>query len=372
MAGKSKEFAKVMLGAAGITINGNQPWDIVVHDESLYDRIMRYGSIGLGEAYVDGLWDVSRLDEFFTRILSADLDRVARKNWQTLLLSWTSAWFNQQSKTKARIVGQHHYDLGNDLFIAMLDKSLTYTCGYWQASDNLEDAQTAKLDLVCRKLDIKKNEKVLDIGCGWGSFAKYASEKYKSSVIGVTISREQVALGRKLCAGLPVKILFEDYRDIKGEYDNIVSLGMFEHVGYKNYRDYMRIVHDKLKNQGLFLLHTIGWSESVTNTDPWIEKYIFPNSMLPSIAQIGTAAEGLFVMEDWHNFGADYDKTLMAWLENFQSNWPKLADSYDERFYRMWKYFLCVSAGSFRSRKSQLWQIVFSKKGVAGGYRPIR
>lgn len=254
----------------------------------------------------------------------------------------------------------------------MLDQRLCYSCGYWAQAKTLDEAQEAKLDLICRKLNLQPGQHILDIGCGWGGFAKFAAEKYGVKVTGITLSSNQVDLGTKLCASLPVELLLMDYREITGRYDHIVSVGMFEHVGHKNYRRYMRIAHDHLKDEGLFLLHTIGWSESVTSTDPWVAKYIFPDSMLPSIAQIGRSMEGLFVMEDWHNFGSDYDQTLMAWLENFAQAWPNLAPAYGEHFYRTWRYFLSVSAASFRVRKSQLWQIVLSKKGVGGGYRSIR
>jgi len=237
---------------------------------------------------------------------------------------------------------------------------------------NLDEAQEAKLDLVCRKLKLKRGQKVLDIGCGWGSFARFAAEKYKVKVVGITISKEQVDLGRGLCKGLPVEIRLQDYREVDEKFDHVVSLGMFEHVGYKNYRAYMNVVNRCLKDDGMFLLHTIGGNTSVKSFDPWIGKYIFPNSMLPSIKQIAQAAEGLFVMEDWHNFGADYDKTLMAWWRNFEKAWPSLKRKYDDRFYRMWRFYLLACAGTFRARKNQLWQVVFSKRGILGGYDAVR
>jgi cyclopropane-fatty-acyl-phospholipid synthase len=254
----------------------------------------------------------------------------------------------------------------------MLDKRKAYTCGYWKNARNLDEAQEAKLDLVCRKLNLKPGQKILDIGCGWGCFAKFAAEKYGVSVTGVTVSKEQINLGRKLCAGLPVEMLLQDYRDIKGIFDHIVSIGMFEAVGYKNYRSFMKLVSDHLKDNGLFLLHTIGTNVSAKTTDKWIDKYIFPNGMMPSIQQIGAAIEKIFIMEDLHNFGTYYDKTLMAWFENFDNNWSKLKPKFDERFYRMWKYYLLMCAGSFRARANQLWQIVLSKKSINDGYLSVR
>jgi cyclopropane-fatty-acyl-phospholipid synthase len=205
---------------------------------------------------------------------------------------------------------------------------------------------------------------VLDIGCGWGGFAKYAAEKYGATIHGITVSREQVEFANKFCQGLDVKIELKDYRDLNEKFDRIVSIGMFEHVGYRNYRTFMKVVQRCLKAKGLFLLHTIARNTSGKSTDPWINKYIFPRSMLPSAKQITTAAEGLFILEDWHSFGQYYDKTLMAWYNNFTKNWNKLNNTYDERFYRMWTYYLLSCAGSFRARRNQLWQVLFSKEGI--------
>jgi cyclopropane-fatty-acyl-phospholipid synthase len=363
--------AEKLLSLAGIVINGRHPWDIQVHDERLYRRVLGQGSLGLGESYMDGWWDCAALDEFFTRLLRARVDKKVRGDMAALFFG-AAAWLsNRQSKRRAFMVGERHYDAGNDLFRAMLDKRMTYTCGYWASAKTLNEAQEAKLDMVCRKLGIKKGDTVLDIGCGWGSFAKYAAEKYGAVVMGITVSREQIALGKELCKGLPITLKFQDYRDIEGMFDHIVSLGMFEHVGSKNYGTFMRTVARALKDDGLFLLHTIGRNSYISMTDPWIDKYIFPNGVLPSIGQIGAAIEKEFVMEDWHNFSADYDATLMAWFRNINAHWGDIP-KYNEQFRRMWNYFLLCSAGSFRSRKNQLWQIVLSKDGVPGGYRSIR
>jgi cyclopropane-fatty-acyl-phospholipid synthase len=322
---------------------------------------------------MDCWWDCQSIDQLFYKITSAQLDKEAYKNISMLLPYLHAKLTNMQRKSKAFEVGEHHYDAGNDLYEAMLDKRLTYTCGYWKNAKTLDQAQEAKLDLVCRKLMLKPGMTVLDIGCGWGSFAKFAAEKYKVKVVGITVSKEQVALGMKLCKGLPVEIRLQDYRDLNDKFDRIVSLGMFEHVGPKNYRTYMEIAQRCLKDDGLFLLHTIGSSTTSHAGDPWFSKYIFPNGRIPSIKQISTSLEGLFVMEDWHNFGAYYDPTLMAWFKNFDKAWPKLQKKYGDRFYRMWKYYLLSCAGSFRSRaRLQLWQVVLSKRGVPGGYVSVR
>lgn len=367
-----KKIVEPLLKDADIRIDGDNLYDIRIYNQDFYKRVLKNGSMGLGESYMDGWWDCIQLDKFFYRILSVDLGSRVRHNWKMALRFAGNVVFNPQRKSKAFKIGKRHYNLGNNLYKAMLDEHLTYTCGYWKEADSLGVAQETKLDLVCQKIGLKPGQKVLDIGCGWGSFAKYAAERYKAEVVGITVSTEQVELARKRTTGLLVEIKLQDYRDIDGIYDHIVSLGMFEHVGEKNYRTYMRVIHKHLRDGGLFLLHTIGGNKSAKTTDPWIERYIFPGSMLPSVAQIGSSIEGLFVMEDWHNFSADYDKTLMAWYRNFENNWGKIKSNYDQRFYRMWKYYLLACAGSFRARENQLWQIILSKKGVQGGYASIR
>jgi len=368
----ARALVEEALAKADIRINGSRPWDIQVFDERLYGRLVREGSLGLGESYMDGWWDAPRLDEFFAKVLAADLEEENFGRLKRLFLSVGQVLLNPQRRSRAYRIGEQHYDIGNDLYQVMLDKRLVYSCAYWREARNLDEAQEAKLDLTCRKLRLAPGQHVLDIGCGWGSFAKFAAERYQVSVTGVTVSREQMSLGQELCAGLPVDLQFRDYRDITGTYDHIVSIGMFEHVGYKNYRTYFQVAARHLKDEGLFLLHTIGRNTSTRTLDPWFEKYIFPNSMIPSAAQIAKAVEGLFVIEDWHNFGPHYDKTLLAWFENFHRGWESLRPKYGERFYRMWKYYLLSAAATFRTRKNQLWQIVLSKRGVPGGYESVR
>ena len=369
---KAKNVTEDLLKGTDITLNGDAPYDPQVHDERLYGRILHKGSLGLGEAYMDGWWDCDQLDEFFTKLLSAELEKKVKGDFGIAFKIALTALTSMGRKSKAFEVGEAHYDAGNDLYRAMLDTRMAYTCGYWKEADNLADAQEAKLDLVCRKIGLTQGQKVLDVGSGWGSFTSYATEKYGVAATGLTVSKEQKLYSDQNYKDLPIETRLQDYRDIEGQFDAVVSLGMFEHVGYKHYRTYMEVMHNTLKDNGLFLLHTIGCNTSVRGTDPWIDKYIFPNGMLPSIGQIGSSIEGLFVVEDWHNFGSDYDKTLMAWHNNFEARWPLLRQKYDERFYRMWRYYLLLCAATFRARKNQLWQIVLSKKGVPGGYQSIR
>ena len=364
----AKNIITELLNLAEVTVNGNLPWDIQVHNEEFYSRILHHGSLGAGESYMDGWWDCARLDDFFDHINRADLENKVKKNKRIMFHLFLAKFLNQQTKNRAKKVANMHYDLGNELFQAMLDSRLNYTCGYWKTATTLEQAQLHKLDLVCQKLQLKPGMRVLDIGCGWGALAKHAAEKYNVNVVGVTISKNQAELAKQTCAGLPIEIRLQDYRDIQGTFDRVVSLGMFEHVGHLNYRRYMEIANKCLAADGLFLLHTIGSNKTVFAADEWITKYIFSHGMLPSIAQIGKASEDFFVMEDWHNFGADYDRTLLSWHENFTRAWPQLQNTYNERFRRMWEYYLLLSAGGFRARAMQLWQIVFSKNGLRGGY----
>jgi cyclopropane-fatty-acyl-phospholipid synthase len=370
----TKEKMAQLLKKADVELNGSRSWDIQVHDERLYDRIFSSGSLGIGESYMDGWWDVEDFPTFLHTVLNARLDLELVHIGTLWYIS--RAWLlNMQNKDRAQKVAQVHYDVGNDLYERMLDKRMVYTCGYWSGTptaQNLDEAQEAKLDLVCRKLGLKPGMTVLDVGCGWGSFAKFAAEHYGVHVIGITISKEQAALAKERCAGLPVEIRIEDYRDTVGQFDRIASLGMFEHVGYKNYRAFMKKIHALLKDDGLFLLHTIGTTKSVTTVDPWVDKYIFPGGMLPSVAYVGKSIDDLLILEDWHNFGPDYQKTLLAWCANFEKGWPEIKDQYSERFYRMWRFYLHTAAATFRERHNQLWQIVLSKKGVKGGYKSVR
>ena len=361
-----------LLEGTDIVFNGNNPWDINVYNSNLYERILTQGSVGLGEAYMDGWWDSNQLDELFNKFCSAQIKSRVILDPQSIKNGLWAYFINRQSKHLVSKIVKHHYDIGNDLYRLMLDARLTYSCGYWKEAKTLDQAQEHKFDLICRKLNLQSGQRILDIGCGWGSFMKYAVEKYNVSCVGITLSSEQIALCRELCADLPIEIPFADYRDLNETFDHIVSIGMFEHVGYKNYSHYMKVARKCLKDDGLFLLHTIGGNKSVVSVDPWMDKYIFPGGMLPSIKQIAKAIEGKFVMEDWHNFGADYDKTLMCWFENFSENWETIKDNYDDRFFLMWKYYLLSCAGAFRARGNQLWQIVLSKNGVKGGYISVR
>lgn len=363
MSNEAKIIISDLLAGADIQVNGTNPWDITVHNDRFFTRLLQQPHLALGEGYMDGWWDCPAIDQFITRALTAQLDNKILGNWRIKWHILRAQLLNLQSVRRAFQVGQQHYDLGNDLYQAMLDKRLNYTCAYWKDAKNLDEAQEAKLELVCRKIGLQPGMTVLEIGCGWGSFAKYAAEKYGAQVLGVTVSKEQVALGMELCRGLPVELRLQDYREVQGQFDRVISIGVMEHIGYKNYRTYMEIVDRCLKPGGVGFVHTIGGNISVALADQFTNKYIFPNGMLPSIAQLSKAMEGLFVMEDWHNIGPHYDPTLMAWQANFEAAWSHLQHNYSERFRRMWNYYLLSSAGGFRSRTQQLWHIVFTRPG---------
>lgn len=359
------EFGTELLAQAGITVNGPAPWDFQLLDERFFTRVIRDGTLACGEGYMDGQWDAPALDQCIDRFLRARSDAPIRTSWVHAARVIKSRILNLQGIRRAFHVGEQHYDIGNDLYQKMLCKRMVYTCAYFQDTDDLDEAQEAKLDLVCRKIGLDKGMRVLELGCGWGSFAKFAAERYGAHVTGLTVSKEQVALGTELCKGLPVDLQLRDYREASGTYDAVVSIGIMEHVGHKNYRTYMEVANRCLAPGGVAFVHTIANNHSRETIEPWIDKYIFPNAQLPSLAQLGAAIEGIFVLEDLHNIGEHYDTTLMAWQANFDRAWPELRGKYGERFYRMWKYYLMCSAASFRSRFLQLYQMVLTKTGTS-------
>lgn len=372
----AEDFFIKLAAEADIRINGDRPWDIRVYDPSFLSRALSSGApLAFAEAYMDGLWDCERIDEMMTRVLQAHLEKKLRKfGTLELLKAYLSASvINKQDPNRAFRVGEVHYDIGNDLYRRMLDSRMIYSCGYWPNASNLEEAQYQKLDLICRKLKLEPGMTLLDIGCGWGGLAEFAARHYGAHVTGITISKEQQKLAQKHCEGLPVEIKLIDYRALEGQFDRIVSVGMFEHVGHKNYRTYFEAVTHLLADEGLFLLHTIGTDRQQNGVDPFIEKYIFPNGEIPCRRLINDSSLGLLRLEDWHNFGPDYDRTLMAWWENFEKAWPELEGEYGKgNFYRMWKYYLLSCAAYFRSREGQLWQIVYSKADSNREYRSLR
>lgn len=368
----AEKFILQLLDMADIRIGGSRPQDITVHNPKLYSRLVRDQMLGLGESYMDGWWDANQLDAMFSQVIKADLANKLKLRPSLVLQGIDAKLRNRQSIKRATRNAEHHYNIGNDLYAAMLDKRMVYSCGYWQGAKTLDQAQEQKLDLICRKLELKKGMTVLDIGCGWGAFLEYAAKNYGTRGVGVTPAAEQVKFARARLKGLDIKIQQKDYRQVTGRYDRIVSIGSFEHIGYKNYRTFFEVCDAHLVQGGMMLHHTIGSNHDQTKTDPWIDKYIFPGGVIPGLRQISKAIEGKFVIEDLHNFGPDYDKTLMAWYKNFVRNYPKLREHYDERFYRMWTLYLLLCASGFRERDLQLWQIVMRHQQSAPSYQGIR
>lgn len=360
---RADEACRELLARAGITVNGPNPWDIQVHDERLYTRALRDGSLGVGEAYVDGWWDCEALDQMMERLFRARLDIAIKENWVFLAHALRARFFNLQVARPFE-VAHKHYDIGNDLYEAMLDPRMVYTCAYWKDATTLEEAQRAKLELVCRKVGLRPGMRVLDLGCGWGGFASHAAEHHGVSVVGYTVSKEQVAWAQERYSHLDVEFRLDDYRNATGTFDAVVSIGLMEHVGAKNYRSYMELVDRCLVPNGTAFIHTIAGTLSRQQIDPWFHKYIFPNASFPTLTTLGAAMEGLMVAEDIHNIGEHYDRTLMAWWQRFDAAWPTLRARYGDRFYRLWKYYLLVSAGGFRARNINLLQVVMTRQGT--------
>jgi cyclopropane-fatty-acyl-phospholipid synthase len=367
-----KKSLKDLLLQADITIDGNQPWDVHIKDDRFYAKVLGSGSLGLGESYMDGWWGCKAVDQFIFRVLKAKLDTKIKTSPHHLWTIFRAKIINLQKKSRAHIIGEEHYDKGNDLFENMLDQHMNYSCAYWKNVETLDEAQEAKSQLILKKLNLKPGMHILDIGCGWGGLANFLAKKANVKVTGITVSEEQVKYAEKHFGNKGVEIKFQDYRDLTEQFDRVVSVGMFEHVGCKNYRNFFKVALRCLKEDGFLLLHTIGRNTSVNCVEPWIAKYIFPNGMLPSGTQVSKAFEGLFQLEDWHNFGPYYDKTLMAWHRNFNTNWSNIKHQYDERFRRMWNYYLLSCAGGFRAKENRLWQIVLSKIDSTIEYESIR
>lgn len=357
------------LEKADIRLNGDRPWDVRVHNPELYGRILKNGTLGIGEAYMEGWWDCDQLDLMFYKVINSHLsDHFSSSSLPAYALKLYQSFFNLQTKKRSFEVAKKHYNFDNAMFEYMLGPSMNYSCAYWRSANNLDDAQNAKMDLICRKLKLEPGMSVLDIGCGWGALARYMSENYNVKVCGISVSKEQIAYAKEHDPAGKIKWILDDYRVLNEKFDRIVSVGMFEHVGYKNYRSFMRKVRDLLKDEGLFLLHTIGANHQRKGTDPWIDKYIFPNGMLPSEVNLTKAFVDFFIMEDWQNFGADYDRTLMAWSKRFEEGCEQKKFSISPEGRRMFRYYLLSCAAAFRARDIQLWQIVLSPQGVPGGY----
>ncbi len=352
-----------VLGPADIRLNGSRPWDIQIHDERALERSLLHGSVGFGESFVDGWWSTRDLEELSCRLALASVDDVARLLPGGLWLGLFAKLANRQTRPRALSVVKEHYDFGNDLFFGFLGKHPNYSCGYFSGTHDLDEAQRLKMDLICQKLCLRPGDRLLDVGGGWGEFAHYAASHYGARVTSINLSEAQMQVGRKRCQGLDVQVVRSDYRDMHGEFDKIAAIAMFTHVGYKNYPSFMQTMHRLLKPEGIFLMEGVWGNSSVTHIDAWMDKYIFPNAMIPSGAQTFAAFEKLFVAEDLHNFAPSYVETLRAWRKNLEISWPGLSPNYDERVRRIFEFYFNLIAGFFRARALQNWHLVLTKAG---------
>jgi len=361
-------------------LNGTGQLDPRVHDPRAYKKIILHGSLGAGEAYMDGWWTVPDLAGMLCKLFRSREADNFHEFWSSLR-SIRGLLTNLQSSRRSWIVARKHYDLGNEFYRRWLDPTMAYTCGYWSDGvETLEQAQVAKYDIVCRKLGLKPGERVLDIGSGWGGFARHAAKQYGVRVVGVSLSVEQNRYAQEERRGLPIEIRTMDYRDVNdGPYDAIVSIGMFEAVGHRNYRVFMQRVHDLLKPGGLALLHTIGTTGERSTIDPWFHRYIFPNGELPCRWDIIRATWELLHRLDFQEFPPEYyARTLQAWHDRFVEGRRairRLGTQYDDRFFRMWEYYLLAMVAAFAERRNVLWQLVYCREGDQGTfahYLPIR
>ncbi|NCV81769.1 MAG: cyclopropane fatty acyl phospholipid synthase [Actinobacteria bacterium] len=363
----SKALCHSILATAEIPINSHEPWSIHVHNEKLWDRIISQHQLGLGEAYMDGWWDCQAVDQMLTRLLSINVISLLRPSPTVVLTALKSTLFNRQTKSRAAKNAKHHYNIGNELYSRMLDKEMAYSCAYWKDATTLDQAQINKFDLICRKLKLEPGMKLLDIGSGWGGLLRHAVKNYGVIGYGISPAENQIEGARQRSVGLDITYMQQDYRELTGEFDRVVSVGMMEHVGPKNLRTFFTQCDRLLSRNGLMLHHTITSTYSKSSTDPFFDRYIFPGGVIPSPAQICQAAEKLFIIEDVHNFGLDYDRTLLAWYENINRRWSEIPQ-YERRFQRMWNYYLLASAAGFRARNLNLMQFVFRKNGPQERY----
>ena len=351
-----------------------------VFDHKARRRIQREGIFGLGETYEDGLWSTDRLDEYLTKVFTSEAPRISPFVWTRMILAaLDKRMFNRQSGRGAFNIGEKHYDLGNDLFRSMLDRSMSYTSGYWASAETLEEAQVAKLDLICRKLALQPGQHILDIGCGWGNFAEHAAQHYGARVTGVTVSKEQAEFARKRCGNLPVEIRLQDYREVHGSFDHVVSIEMIEAVGRKNLPAYYRVVDRCLRDGGLFVLQVISGNTLTRNSDRrldqfilWLVRYIFPDGYLPRTDELLPPRDTGLRVEDWHRYYDDYERTLLAWASQFNEHWDQISDQYDERFRRRWNFYLNGCAAIFRTQLIDVSQVVYTKGRTSTRYHPVR
>ncbi len=362
----AESIVRELYATAGVQIDGPNPWDVTVHEPKFYQKLLRYGELGMGESYIDGWWDCEALDLMIDKLIRAKLHLVLKGNLKMRLSAVKAVVFNLQNEKRSTKSARAHYDIGNDLYKLMLGKRMQYTCGYFKDTDDLDEAQEAKLHLICKKLGLQPGMKVLELGCGFGGLAIFAAEKYGVEMTCYNVSKAQLELARDRAGDLPITFNMADYREASGQYDAVVSVGMMEHIGYKNHRTLMEVIEQSMTDEAVALVHTIGSNIGRLRAEGFVDKYLFPNAVSPSVAQFGKAIDGLLVAEDVHNIGPHYSPTLLAWWKNFSEGYHALDhQSYDQRFYRLWRYYLLAASGASTARKGQLWHWVLTKPGRA-------
>jgi len=350
-------------------------WGLKIDDASVRRGIARGGIVALGEAYERSEWDCDDLESFMYRVFTSAPPRLSRAAWARLILAaLDQRLFNRQRGRGAFDIGMKHYDLGNALFSSMLDESMSYTSGYWARAQTLAEAQEAKLDLICKKLNLQRGQRVLDIGCGWGNFAQFAATRYGARVTGVTVSKEQAALAREHCQGLPVDIRMQDYRAVEGTFDHVVSIEMIEAVGRKNIPAFYKTVDRVLADGGRSVIQAISGDTLSRTSDRgldqyilWLLRYIFPDGYLPKARELIPSRGTNLQVDGWQRLTDDYPQTLRAWARRFNDNWDRLKDSYDEAFRRRWNFYLFGCAAAFRAGLVNVSQVVYRKHGRGVG-----
>ena len=344
------------------------------HDPALVRKIALQPKLASGEAYMDGtltIEDGTIVD--FWEVIGRNYKNLERDDSVSRMAAWFQRYvlgpLQQYNPVgRARRNAAHHYDLSDDLFDLFLDEDRQYSCAYFATPNStLDQAQADKKRHIASKLLLEPGMKVLDIGSGWGGMGLYLADVADVDVTGVTLSKEQhvVSNQRARNRGLEdrVKFLLKDYREIDESFDRIVSVGMFEHVGSRHYPEFFNKVRDLLKDNGVMLLHSIGWTGEPSNTNPWMRKYIFPGGYTPSLSEVLAVMErvGLFPT-DIEILKTHYAETLKHWHRRFHENRDRVRDLYDERFCRMWEFYLLGSEWSFRSSNHMVFQLQLSKE----------
>lgn len=346
-----------------------------VVDKSAWYDIITKQNLGIAESYMHGKVEID-LVPFFTTLLNGTAIGTRRKETSFVHvidalnapMQLSARLFNQQTRERSTRVTKQHYDAGNDLYEVMLGPSMSYTCAYWRNANNLDEAQTAKFDLVRRKLELRPGMKVVDLGMGWGTAAAYMHQHGNVDVTGVSLSEEQVKWAQAHLVKPGLRFIFSDYRDhcddpeYAGAYDRVYSIGMLEHVGFHNHWSFFKCIKKLLKPDGLAVVHTIGEPDPVPVMDPFLDTYIFPGAVIPALSGLTSAFENDFILEDFQNFGHDYSKTLAAWHINAQKFFEKNPGAYSQEFQRMWNYYLKICEVLFDLRINQLWHFVLSPR----------